>query len=251
MMERESLYKRVWGEGERVVLIHGGGIEDPGQTWSKQRELASQYQVIVPDRRGYGRSSARDLPWTFADDALDIRPLLAPRAHLVGFSVGGIIALLIAGRWPDSVHSLTVIEPPAFGLAADQGEVQKLVQSLRVVFQPGATPEHFLVNFMTALGWTPPAALRLAPQQRRGVEAMMQEPLPWDVEFPLETLAALTCPKLIVSGNWHPAFVMTADRLASYLHAERLLVDGAEHAAHKGSAFNDRLRTLMQSAVRC
>ncbi|HEU5373972.1 MAG TPA: alpha/beta hydrolase [Ktedonobacteraceae bacterium] len=250
-IERNTLYRRVWGEGERIVFIHGGGIEDPGVTWAKQRELASHYQVIVPDRRGYGQSPQREEgPWTFEDDAADIRTFLGDQAHLVGFSVGGIVALVLAGLWPTSVRSLTLIEPPAFGIALDRSEVSTLVTSLRSVFHALSTPEAFLVNFMKTLGWQPPESLRLSPRQRRGIEAMMQEPEPWELEFPLEMLATLACPKLVVSGDWHPAFVITADCLAYQLHAERLLIQEMGHAAHQaGRIFNDRLIALVQSSV--
>ncbi|GAC1389222.1 MAG: hypothetical protein NVS4B11_00810 [Ktedonobacteraceae bacterium] len=52
-----------------------------------------------------------------------------------------------------------------------------------------------------------------------------------------------------VSGDWHPAFITTADKLAQYLHAERLLIQGAGHGAQtSGKPFNDRLEALIRVA---
>jgi len=250
-MDQNDLYVHIWGKGERIVFIHGGGIEDSGMIWSKQHDLANHYQLIVPDRRGYGRSPRREHQWTFENDVEDMLPLLGGRAHLVGSSVGGVIALLIAGQRPSSIRSLTVIEPPTFGIASDQVEVSKVIEAMRPVFRSASTPEAFLADFMRVLGWKVPEPMRLSLQERKRIEAMMKEPEPWDTDLPLEALAMLPCPKLVVSGDWHPAFAITADRLAQYLHAERLMIKGAEHAVQKiGKQFNDRLIALISSAQR-
>jgi len=238
------------GEGERIVLIHGGITEDPEITFSKQNYLAHHHQLVVPDRRGYGNSPPREGPWTYDCDVADFIPLLGEGAHVVGASAGGLIALLLAGKQPSLVRSLTVIEPPAFSIARDYPAVAQFVETLKPVFQFALTPETFLLNFMRVLGQRIPEPVRLFPQQRKGVEAMMHEPEPWTVHLPLEALADLACPKLVVSGDWHPAFVMTANRLASCIRAERLVIKGAGHATQStGQAFDERLKAQVLSSL--
>ncbi|MFL5693888.1 MAG: alpha/beta fold hydrolase [Ktedonobacteraceae bacterium] len=243
------LHVQVWGEGERVVLIHGSNTEDAEFIWSQQRELAKQYQLIVPERRGYGKSPTREQQWKFEDDTQDMIALLGGGAHLVGLSSGGLIALLIAAQRPELVYSLTVIEPPVFGIAKDRPEVAKVIEAMKPVYMSSSTPETFIVGFMKALDQEIPEPVSLSSQHRKGIEATMGEPEPWEVTLPLENLAACSFPKLVVSGDWHPAFIITADILAQRLHAERLIIKGAGHGAQgTGKPFNDRLEALIKSA---
>jgi pimeloyl-ACP methyl ester carboxylesterase len=54
-------YYEVHGEGEPVVLLHGGGVT--AESWSEQvPALARQYRVFVPERRGHGRTPDSDGP---------------------------------------------------------------------------------------------------------------------------------------------------------------------------------------------
>ena len=242
-----DLYVRTWGEGERIVLLHGSNTEDVELIWSKQRSLADRYQLIVPDRRGYGQSPKREFPWTYENDVQDVMSLLGKGAHLVGLSSGGLIALLLTAQRPELVSSLTVIEPPVFGIAREHSEVAKVIEAMKPVYQSLSTPESFIVGFVKALGQTLPEPVHLSPQHRKGIEATMGEPEPWDVSLPLDALAALSIPKLVVSGDWHPAFIATADILAQRLHAERFLIEGAGHGAQgSGKPFNDRFEALLK-----
>ncbi len=250
MAPARDLHITRWGEaGEQLLLLHGGNTENPDTLWEEQRVFATQYQLVIPHRRGYGLSPLRGPEWTYEEDIVDLLPLLGEGAHVVGLSLGGLLALLLAGQRPDLVRSLTVIEPPVFRLASDDPEVARLIAALTPVYAASPTPEVFIAGFVQALGEPLPSDFQLSPQHRKSVEATMREPAPWTIPLPLDRLARLTFPKLVVSGDWHPAFITTADRLAQRIAAQRLLIADTGHGAQgSGQPFNERLLALMQSA---
>ena len=250
MATARDLHITRWGEaGERLLLIHGGNTENPDTLWEEQRVFAAQYQLVIPHRRGYGLSPWRRPGWAYEEDIADLLPLLGEGAHVVGLSYGGLLALLLAGQRPDLVRSLTVTEPPVFRLASDDPEVAHLIAALTPVYAASPTPEVFIAGFVQALGEPLPADFQLSPQHRKSVEATMHEPAPWTIPLPLDQLAQFTFPKLIVSGDWHPAFITTADRLAQRIAAQRLLIADTGHGAQgSGQPFNERLLALIQSA---
>jgi pimeloyl-ACP methyl ester carboxylesterase len=107
---------RTWydeaGSGEPLVLLHGG--LPTNETWAPQiSELAEHFQVLTPERRGHGHTPDVDGLWSYEDMAADTIAFLEAMAdgpaHLVGWSDGGIIALLVAARRADLVRRLVVI----------------------------------------------------------------------------------------------------------------------------------------------
>lgn len=108
------LYYEEEGTGETVLLIHGLGSST--QDWFAQvPDLAETYRVIRCDLRGHGRSEKPEGPYAIAQFARDVAVLLrklgAAPAHVVGLSMGGMVALELAA-YPSSrdlVRSLVVI----------------------------------------------------------------------------------------------------------------------------------------------
>ncbi|MDC8757100.1 alpha/beta fold hydrolase [Janthinobacterium fluminis] len=105
------------GEGEAVLLLHGLG--SCAADWRPQIDaLAPRYRVIAADLRGHGRSPAPGGAWDIADLADDVFDLMAQlrlrRVHLVGFSLGGMVALEMASRVPERVASLCLINSQPF-----------------------------------------------------------------------------------------------------------------------------------------
>ncbi len=95
--DKEDIYYEERGEGPPIVFIHGWAMS--GMVWQFQKEaLAPYWRVIVPDLRGHGRSflpvSARLSLSDMADDLVNlVQGLNLERAVLVGWSLGGMVAL--------------------------------------------------------------------------------------------------------------------------------------------------------------
>lgn len=94
-----------------VVLLHGLGTDR--RIWLYQVPvLCARVPTILVDLRGHGRSSAPEAEWTIADMARDVVRLLrylgAERAHLVGLSMGGMVAQQLALDYPYATASLVL-----------------------------------------------------------------------------------------------------------------------------------------------
>ena len=177
----------VLGSGPRVVFVHGS-VTNGEWLWRKQRSLASSFTLVLPSRSGYPPHEPRDYI-DFNEQADEIAQLLEPGSHLVGFSYGGVVALLAAERRLDAIRSLTVIEPPALWLA--RGPSRELAVALfGLYWSPPEDPRTFLDEFMTLLGGKIRLPPVLPPDLEQGVRALMVERPPWDSRFAFDALAA-------------------------------------------------------------
>ncbi len=237
-----DLAVEVRGEGDTAVLVHGSGFRDT--TWSDQRELADRYRLLLPFRRGYGDSPPADPD--FEVDAADVAELLGDGAHLVGYSYGGVASLLGAARRPDAVRSLTVIEPPAFGVARGDPHVEELIERVRSVYEraPELSADEFGRAFGDALGFERPPG-PLDPNILAAIDSFKRERPPWEAEIPFERLAGLRV--LVVSGGWHSAFDAVCDVLEERLDAVRAVLPGSGHGAQHTPGFNERLVAFWES----
>jgi pimeloyl-ACP methyl ester carboxylesterase len=110
--ENLSLHYLERGQGEPLVLIHGLG--GSGADWAFQVEaLEKRFRVIVPDLPGSGYSPPPRDEYTIAGCASAVWSLLdhlgVPRTNIIGFSLGGAVALEMAAQRPTSVPRLGLI----------------------------------------------------------------------------------------------------------------------------------------------
>lgn len=106
------LHTEVFGDGEPILFLHTGlqtGLLD----FEYQREhFKNTFKVILPDLRGHGKSIEDNFSNFFEDSATDIFETLdnlgVESTHIVGCSLGALVGLYFAKRFPHKVKSLSV-----------------------------------------------------------------------------------------------------------------------------------------------
>ncbi|HLS89815.1 MAG TPA: alpha/beta hydrolase [Limnochordia bacterium] len=123
----EIHYLRTGGGKPSVVCLHG--FTDDGACWTPlARELEAEWDVIMPDARAHGLSSVPSSGYDTQELAADVIGLIEAlrlgRPILVGHSMGGITAAVVAKERPDLVRGL-VLEDPAFVSRGGEQDVER------------------------------------------------------------------------------------------------------------------------------
>jgi pimeloyl-ACP methyl ester carboxylesterase len=164
-------------------------------------------------------------------------------AHLLGTSMGGIVAARAAARAPHLVRSLTLIEPPAFQNCKDDPVVARIIASLQRHWASADKSDvrGFLNGFLAALeirqlGHSLPDPLP-APVVKAAKNLMSEAP--GQSSLPLDAIGEAPYRKMVVSGDCSEAFEHICDRLAQRWGAVRRVFPGAGHAVQRiGEPFN-------------
>jgi 3-oxoadipate enol-lactonase len=122
------------GDKPPVMLIHGVGAD--GTSWDQiAPDLATDFRVLRLDLRGHGRSGHIEGPLTLDDFVRDVVDVLdasqVPTAHIVGFSLGGMIAQGLGLRHADRVRRLVLLSAVAGRTAEERERVQSRLTILR------------------------------------------------------------------------------------------------------------------------
>lgn len=100
------------GQGEPILFLHGLGISQ--RDWSRQIEYFRQnYRVLAPDFRGHGDSEKPDAEYSISIHSADIVALMdvlsLDSVHIVGFSMGGMVAFQLAVDAPERLRTMTIV----------------------------------------------------------------------------------------------------------------------------------------------
>jgi pimeloyl-ACP methyl ester carboxylesterase len=232
----------------RVVLVHGS-VTAGDAAWSAQRPLAERWELVVLNRPGFPPNPPVERV-DFDEHARWLRERLRPGDHLVGHSYGGVVSLVAAARGLD-LRSLTVIEPPAFGLARGNPAADEFDADARAWWRDGPRePRAFLEGFLARVGSAITLPDPLPPQLEQGARTLMVERPPSEARPDLGAIAAAPYPKLVVSGAHSAAFDAVCDVLERELGAERAVLAGAGHTVQRAPGFNERLEAFLLSAER-
>jgi pimeloyl-ACP methyl ester carboxylesterase len=111
-----KLYYEVYGAGEPLVLLHGGGSTIQTSFGNLIPLLAKRYRIIAVELQNHGRSDYRMEPQTFSQDADDVAALLQHlginKTSIFGFSNGGHTCIEIALRHAGIIHKLIIAAAP-------------------------------------------------------------------------------------------------------------------------------------------
>lgn len=152
-----NIYHEAHGEGTPLLLIQG---TFDSMAWACQvPALMQKYRVITYDHRGLGRTDAPEGPYTIGELAEDAIGLLSAlgvkKAHVLGYSLGGSVALEMAARRPEMVGGLILAATyngiPALGRYRTQALIEMFEEDNRLdrVFKmllPWFFPDDFFKN---------------------------------------------------------------------------------------------------------
>lgn len=153
------------GSGPLVVCMHG--IGGNRTFWREQLEaLAPHFHAVAWDARGYGSSDDYDGPLVFGDFAADLVRVLdhfrAARAHVIGLSMGGMIAMDFYARHPERVATLTICDStPGLGNIPPE-QLEEFIRSRKAPLVAGKEPRDIAPAVARALARksAPEAVLR-------------------------------------------------------------------------------------------
>jgi pimeloyl-ACP methyl ester carboxylesterase len=238
------------GQGTPVVFVHGS-LADL-RAWEAQRlAIAQRHRFIALTQRYFGTA-----PWPgngkdfsqqahAADLAAFIQSLGAGPVHLVGWSYGGLTALLVARSHPQLVRSLTLHEPGIRSLIADVPEGKQALAEFSRAAAPAASAARSgdtaraAKLFAEAMYSLPPDGFdaepagfrRMVLDNSRTMELALTAPPPPTVAC--DSLRTLRFPTMVTRGeNAEPQYRLISDRLTVCLgNAQLAIIPGAAHDA--------------------
>ena len=134
----------VKGSGEPVVLISGAVFADAFYPLLKVDSLTKRHRLISYHRRGYGNSThvaTSSVKQEVADALALMRDMNVDRAHVVGHSLGGMIALQLTLDYPEKVKTLTLIEPALVNILPQDPQLVAGVTQIFAMYQGGKKAE--------------------------------------------------------------------------------------------------------------
>jgi pimeloyl-ACP methyl ester carboxylesterase len=201
-----NLHYEMGGQGRSILFIHGLGSS--ALDWEEQVSFFSkQFQVITYDVRGHGRSDIPAGPYTiplFAQDAaMLLKALERKEAHVVGISMGGMIAFELALEKPDLVSSLTIVNSRPDPRVTSTGEQVRLflrVLAVRLLGMRRIAQIHSKRLFPGSKHQALRRAFveRRAGNSKRAYLDSLRAITAWSVA---EKLASITCPTLVIAGE--------------------------------------------------
>jgi len=232
-----DVYYEITGSGDPVLLIHGLGSRT--EDWEEQvPALAQHFRVITYDVRGHGRSSRPSGPYSLKEFAADAAGLLKALhvgpVHIVGLSMGGMIAFQLMADHPKLVRSAVIVNSGPALVPQNGAQRRALMQ------------RKFLVRLLGPRGWAKLLSKKLFPRpehaskretfikrmsenDRRAYTAAQNALIGWSV---LDRVASMSHPTLVLSSDQDYTPVAVKEAYAALMPNARVeVLANSRHAA--------------------
>lgn len=248
------------GNRDKPVMLMLHGIGGGAECFKPQLQaFAGDFHVVAWNMPGYGKSTVlQPLSFEALADALSelMHNIGSSRAHLVGHSIGGMVAQQFVARYPEKVSSLTLVATSA-AFGGRDGEFQKRFLDERLgPLDKGATMQRLATSIVDSLiGKNPdPEAIGLAYECMANVsESSYRSNMECLVTFDLrKELGNIRVPTLLIAGEQDtnaPPSVM--EKMSSFIPNSRYhCLRDAGHLINleQPLAFNAVLKDFLQSA---
>ncbi len=252
MTTGQNLHLHSWGSASSppALLLHG--FTGHGGSWSAQAEAfsAAGYRVLAPDLLGHGRSPAPACPDRYemeragADLSALLHAVTDEPSHLLGYSMGGRLALFFALTYRSQVHSL-MLESASPGLATESERAQRRERDNALAEEIERDGIPAFVNSWESLPLWESQREHLTAGQRQQLRAQRLTNRPTGLANSLRgmgtgaqpnlrpRLPTLTVPTLLLTGAEDPKYVAVNQEIVQLTPNARLIVlPQAGHNVH-------------------
>jgi 3-oxoadipate enol-lactonase len=233
-----QLYYEVHGDEGKPVILLLHGLGSSAQDWEAQiAPFSNDYRALIADMRGHGRSDKPPAAYTMRQFAADVVALLdmlnIDTVHVVGLSMGGMIAFQLAMDHPQRLRSMTIINSgPAVVPHTFQDRLNVWMRFWIVRYMGmrkiGETlaPRLFVDPDQEALRQT--FIERWAANDPRAYQNALRAIVGWTVE---DRISAINIPTLIVAADHDYTPVSAKEAyIAKMPHATLKIIENAHHA---------------------
>jgi N-formylmaleamate deformylase len=254
-------YTRTGGDKPPLVLAHG--VTDDGLCWTPVAEaLEMDYDVIMVDARGHGRSDAPEAGYDSATQAADLAGVIAAlglhKPAILGHSMGAATTLVLAGSYPAVPSVILLEDPPGWWVAAAPAPEEEPAVTSSTIYGGDRADEERLVGMQAWFaGLKRKTRAELIAEQRAATPSWSEAELePWadsklrvssnvldvfdpntprSVDWPA-VVRRITCPALLITADPARGAILAEEDA----NALRVLVPQLEIAYIPGAGHNIR-----------
>ena len=255
-----ALYYETMGEGVPVVFLHGGFGDR--RMWNDQfPEFAKYYSVVRYDQRGFGKSQKPTAAYSPVSDLeMLLDHLKIDKAHLVGNSMGGYLAIDFAIQKPSRVRSITVVAAGPSGLEPPKEDTNRMMAVFKIAKDEGLNKatamwiQNPMVAVTSKLSKTAPL-LKTMIEDNASIFEMRFWPFEQTNPPAVKRLNEIKVPSLIIIGDKDTPAVQTAAEAAAtgIAGAKKVTMKDADHLPQMDNPeeFNRTLKEFLSTEVQC